>query len=69
MSNEQEKIAFTPELRDSLRETYDNAVQNSHEMFRWDGREYVTSYAKYLLQYLDMQFKNKIDDIEDNQFA
>ncbi len=58
-----DKITFTPALRDSLREAYDNAVHNSWDTFHWDGREYVTSYAKYLLQYLDMQFKEKVENL------
>ena len=56
MSNERENITFTPALRDSLRESYDGAVDRKDDTFHWHGKAFVTSYAKYLLQHLDTQF-------------
>ena len=52
---ENKTITFTPALRDSLRESYDHAVEHTVETFIWHGNAYVTSYAKYVLQHLDNQ--------------
>lgn len=46
-------ITFTPEMRDSLRVAYDKAVAAKQDIFTWDGKQFVTSYAKYMLVYLD----------------
>ena len=31
---------------------YDDAVKNKIDVFKYDGNEILTSYAKYLLEYL-----------------
>ena len=49
-------ITFTPELRDSLRKAYVDAVQKKLDEFTWDGHQFVTSYAGYLLEHLGNQF-------------
>jgi hypothetical protein len=36
-----------------LKRRYAEAVKNNEESFILDGKEYLTSYAKYLLQYLE----------------
>lgn len=38
-----------------LRQEYDKAVATKKETFTFQGEEYATSYAKYLLQWLDNQ--------------
>ena len=35
-----------------LQKKYDNAVKNKIDVFTYDGAEILTSYAKYLLEYL-----------------
>ena len=35
-----------------LQKKYDNAVKNNIDVFTYDGAEILTSYAKYLLEYL-----------------
>jgi hypothetical protein len=37
-----------------LQKKYDNAVKNEIDVFTYDGNEILTSYAKYLLEYLKM---------------
>ena len=37
-----------------LQKKYDNAVKNKIDVFMYDGAEILTSYAKYLLEYLKM---------------
>tara|TARA_R110002153_G_scaffold86952_5_gene215528 strand:- start:264 stop:422 length:159 start_codon:yes stop_codon:yes gene_type:complete len=38
-----------------LQKKYDNAVKNNIDVFTYDGAEILTSYAKYLLEYLKME--------------
>lgn len=38
-----------------LKKAYKNAVEKKAEQFTLDNKEYVTGYAKYLIQYLEMQ--------------
>ena len=48
-------VKFTPELRDQLRETHAEAVKFHQATFHFDGQEYDTEYAKYLLEFLDQK--------------
>lgn len=38
-----------------LQKKYDNAVKNNIDVFTYDGAEILTTYAKYLLEYLKME--------------
>jgi hypothetical protein len=38
-----------------LKEAYTNACKKGKETFNLDNQTYVTVYAKYLIQYLEMQ--------------
>jgi hypothetical protein len=42
-------------MRDRFRKAYESAVKANKDSFTFDGNEFVTNYAKYLLEYLDMQ--------------
>tara|TARA_R100001530_G_scaffold121415_1_gene88857 strand:- start:1810 stop:1998 length:189 start_codon:yes stop_codon:yes gene_type:complete len=44
---------------DSLREAYLRAVKDKKKEFRWSGSKYVTGFAKYVLEYIDMELKRK----------
>ena len=44
---------------DSLREAYLGAVKDKKEEFQWGGGKYVTGFAKYVLEYIDMELKRK----------
>jgi hypothetical protein len=37
-----------------LKKEYDNAVKDSKKTFIFEGRELLTDYAKYLLEFLKM---------------
>ncbi len=50
-------VNYTPEMRDRLRKAYLKAEMEEKLSFTFDGKEYVTLYAKYLLEYLDAWFK------------
>jgi hypothetical protein len=58
--NEIETIHFTPEMRDRLQEAYDRATLARKDVFIFNGHEYYTKYAKYLLQYLSSQFDHDL---------
>lgn len=49
-------ITFTPELRDELRREYHYARERGDTEFEFLGGLMLTDYAKYMLEYLDMQF-------------
>ena len=38
-----------------LRKAYENAVREGKDTFSINGYDFVTGYAKYLLQYLEMR--------------
>lgn len=42
-------------MRDRFRKAYNQAVKENKDSFTFDGNEFVTNYAKYLLQYLDQE--------------
>jgi hypothetical protein len=54
MGGEPASITFNQETREELRVAYNEAVDNGRDSFTLNGREFVTGYAKYLLEYLDM---------------
>jgi hypothetical protein len=49
----QANIQFTEHMVEELREEYNKAVEAGAETFFYGGNQYVTDYAKYLLQYID----------------
>ncbi len=50
-------IEFNPEKCKALKREYSKAVKDKKESFIFEGNEYVTSYAKYLLEFLKTKFK------------
>ena len=42
-----------------LQKKYDNAVKNKIDVFIYDGNEILTTYAKYLLEYLKIEQNNE----------
>jgi hypothetical protein len=53
MSNKH--VSFTAKSREQFREAYEQAKKNNDEQFVFLGNTFVTNYAKYVLEYLDMQ--------------
>lgn len=51
-------ITFTPALFRKLKHCYKKAVTEKKDMFVFDGREILTAYAKYLIEYLETKFKD-----------
>jgi hypothetical protein len=51
-------INFDATNKEELRRAYQEAVSAGEESFYFDGSEILVSYAKYLLEYLDMTIKS-----------
>jgi hypothetical protein len=49
-------INFTKESVLKLKDAYALAVTEGRDQFTFEGHELLTSYAKYLIQYLDDNF-------------
>jgi hypothetical protein len=47
-------VEFNAARRELLRKAYNDAVESEQKVFTFDGNEYLTAYAKYMLEYLDM---------------
>ena len=50
-------ISFTPESFKNFKSDYNSAVENNQEMFVFDGNDFLTSYAKYVIEYLKTKFE------------
>ena len=44
---------FTDELFEEFKSLYENSVKDEKESFEFQGHEVLTSYAKYVIQYLE----------------
>jgi hypothetical protein len=53
---ESKTVTWTPTKKRKFRRAYRHARARGLEQFTFDGNEFVTDYAKYLLEYLDAQF-------------
>lgn len=50
-------IDFDRPKLDRLKKDYDKAKASGAEQFTFDGEVYLVSYAKYVIEYLESQFK------------
>jgi hypothetical protein len=50
-------INFTPQKLADLKVAYEKAKAAGKESFVFEGNELLVSYAKYLIEYLEGQFK------------
>lgn len=46
-------IQWTEPMRDRFRKAYNQAVKDGKGAFSFDGNDFHTGYAKYLLEHLD----------------
>lgn len=51
-------IALTPQKVNELRKAYEIAIMNKEPEFTMDGKVFVTTYAKYVLEYYDSAMKS-----------
>lgn len=50
-------ITWTKPMRERLRKAHKKAVNEYKSQFEFEGNQYLTTYAKYLLEYLDMKME------------
>jgi len=48
-----ETISFDKQKLSDLKKQYDKAVADKKESFIFEGKELLTAYAKYLIEYLN----------------
>jgi hypothetical protein len=51
------EIIFTKESKNAFEKEYKKALENKQETFMYSNREFLTEYAKYLIEYLEMKIK------------
>lgn len=56
--NFMKSITFDKSLLKKLQSRFDLAIKNGEEIFIFEGKEMLTTFAKYLIEYLNEQFKN-----------
>ena len=49
------RVQFTIESARALKKRYDLAVKLEEKQFTFEGKEYMTEFAKYVLEYLKQQ--------------
>lgn len=52
---QEDMVEVSPQDYRELKGLYQQAVENNVEVFWWKDKEILTNYAKYVLQYLEMQ--------------
>ena len=52
-------VSITPENYRPFKAEYNKAVKNNADEFEFEGNKYLTRYAKYILEYLDMKVINR----------
>jgi hypothetical protein len=50
-------VSFTPESFKKFKLKYKSAVENNQEMFVFEGNDFLTSYAKYVIEYIKTKFE------------
>jgi len=51
-------ISFNHPTYTRFKKVYQSAVRNNIEIFVFDGHEFLTAYAKYIIEYLKPKFEN-----------
>jgi hypothetical protein len=51
-------ISFNHPTYQRFKKVYQSAVKNNIEIFVFDGHEFLTAYAKYVMEYLKPKFEN-----------
>lgn len=55
--NMENTISFNKETYLNLKKEYGVSVKKGKESFVFEGKELLTDYAKYVIQYLETKFK------------
>jgi hypothetical protein len=57
MAGQRPVIEWTPVQLASFKRAYNDATKASAAQFKWQGHDFLTAYAKYLIEYLETQFQ------------
>lgn len=60
MSDQAEMIAWTRPMLERFKKTFKQAETNGADSFMFDGKEFVTLYAKYLIEYLETKLPHEL---------
>lgn len=52
-------ISFDLAAYRRFRKSYEKAVKENKTEFEFEGRDFLVSYAKYVLEYLETKYKTK----------
>lgn len=50
-----EDMNFDREKREALRKVYEQAIKEGKDRFVFEGHDFLVTYTKYLLEWLDMK--------------
>ena len=56
MTTEYKTVTWSPTDFKYFKRAYTNAVKGGNEQFKFHGNDFVTGYAKYLIQYLENEY-------------
>ncbi len=59
MSDEPKMIDVTPKFFSDLKKAYQKALEEKKESFSFEGNEYLVTYAKYMIEYLEGEAKRR----------
>ncbi len=54
------KLIFTPHTLKQLKKKYNKTIEKGEKSFKYSGQTFDAGYAKYLIEYLESEFKTKI---------
>jgi hypothetical protein len=57
-------ITFTRAKLKELKLAYNWALAQGHQQFEFEGQQILVSYAKYLIQYLELKFKPDVRTVQ-----
>lgn len=55
--DEYKMVQFNKADFESFKKMYESSKEKGNESFSFGGNEYLTSYAKYLIEYLETKLK------------
>jgi hypothetical protein len=53
-------VKFTPEKLSDLERYYKKAVKDGEDTFMFEGKEWVTDYAKYAIEFLNTKIRREL---------
>lgn len=57
---ETEMLQFNKAKFNAFKKAFRFAIKHQNESFNFDGHEFLTDYAKQMIEFLEIKFKHKI---------